>query len=322
MKAIVINELGNSSVLKQSESPEPTFGSNDVLVNNKSIGINFIDIYHRTGVYPKETPFIPGVEGAGVVSKLGSEVTNLKVGDKVAYCMVPGSYAEFTAVPQQKLVKIPDEISFKDAAAVMLQGMTAHYLLKSTYPITKDSKILIHAAAGGVGTLVVQIAKTIGAFVIATTSTEEKVKLVKELGADVVINYTTTDFVAEVKKATNNKGVDVVYDSVAKNTYLGSLDCLRPRGYFVLFGQSSGVIENFNPALLANKGSLFMTRPSLGHYIATPEELDERSSDLFNWMREGKLKIIIDSEIPLSEASTSHDRLENRLNKGKVLLKL
>ncbi len=322
MKAIVINELGNSSVLKQSEAPEPSIGSNDVLVNNKSIGINFIDIYHRTGVYPKETPFIPGVEGAGIVSKIGSEVTNFKVGDRVAYCMIPGSYAEFTTVPQQKLVKVPEEIAFKDAAAVMLQGMTAHYLLKSTYPVTKDSKILIHAAAGGVGTLVVQIAKAIGAFVIATTSTEEKLKLVKELGADVVINYTTTDFVAEVKKATDNKGVDVVYDSVAKNTYLGSLDCLRPRGYFVLFGQSSGVIETFNPALLANKGSLFMTRPSLGHYIATPEELNQRSSDLFNWMKEGKLKIIIDSEIPLSEASTSHDRLENRLNKGKVLLKL
>ena len=322
MKAISIKELGDSSVLQYTDVPEPTIGANEVLVNNKSIGINFIDIYHRTGVYPKETPFIPGVEGAGVVSKVGPNVANLKVGDKVAYCMVPGSYAEFTAVPEQKLVKVPEEISFTDAAAVMLQGMTAHYLLKSTYPITKDSKILIHAAAGGVGTLVVQIAKAIGAFVIATTSTEEKVKLVKELGADVVINYTTTDFVAEVKKVTDNKGVDVVYDSVAKNTYLGSLDCLRPRGYFVLFGQSSGVIENFNPALLANKGSLFMTRPSLGHYIANPEELNERSSDLFNWMRDGKLKIIIDSEIPLSEASTSHGRLENRLNKGKVLLKL
>ena len=321
MKAIVVNELGDASVMKYADAPEPNIGSNEVLVNNKSIGVNFIDIYHRTGVYKKELPFTLGVEGAGVVSKVGSDVTNFKVGDRVAYSMIPNSYAEFTAVPQQKLVKVPKEIPFTDAAAVMLQGMTAHYLLKSTYPVTKNSKILIHAAAGGVGTLVVQIAKAIGAFVIATTSTEEKVKLVKELGADVVINYTTTDFVAEVKKVTNNKGVDVVYDSVAKETYMGSLDCLRPRGYFVLFGQSSGVIENFNPAILNNKGSLFMTRPSLGHYIATPEELKERSSELFKWMKDGKLKIIIDSEIPLSEASTSHGRLENRLNKGKVLLK-
>lgn len=322
MKAIVVNELGDASVMKYTDAPEPSIGANDVLVNNKSIGINFIDIYHRTGVYKKDLPFTLGVEGAGVVSKVGADVTNFKAGDRVAYCMTPGSYAEYTSVPQRNLVKVPEEIPFKDAAAVMLQGMTAHYLLKSTYPVTKDSKILIHAAAGGVGTLVVQIAKALGAFVIATTSTEEKVKLVKDLGADVVINYTTTDFVAEVKKVTNNKGVDVVYDSVAKTTYMGSLDCLRPRGYFVLFGQSSGVIENFNPALLANHGSLFMTRPSLGNYIATPEELKERSSDLFNWMKDGKLKIIIDSEIPLSEVSTSHGRLENRLNKGKVLLKL
>lgn len=322
MKAIVIKELGNSSVLQYTDAPEPEIGPKDALVNNKAIGVNFIDIYHRTGVYKRDLPFVLGQEGAGVIAKVGSEVKNFKVGDRVAYCMVSESYAEYTKVPQQRLVKLPDYVDFKQGAALMLKGLTAHYLLKSTYPVTKNTKLLIHASAGGVGSLVVQIAKNMGAYVIATTSTEEKVQLVKSLGADAVINYTTQDWVAEVKKLTNNAGVDVVYDSVAKSTFPGSLDCLKPRGYFVLFGQSSGVIENFSPAILANKGSLFMTRPSLGHYIATSEELQSRTKDLFGWLKDKKMKLLIDSEIPLAEAAKAHDRLENRQNKGEVILTL
>ncbi len=322
MKAIIISELGNSSVLQYKDVPEPKIEKNDVLVKNKAIGVNFIDVYHRTGVYKKELPSILGQEGAGVITQIGSEIKNFKIGDRVAYCSVNDSYAEYTKVPEFRLVKLPDFVDFKQGAALMLKGITAHYLLTSTYPVTKGTKLLIHAAAGGVGSLVVQIAKAKGAYVIATTSTEEKIKLVKTLGADAVINYTTQDWVAEVKKLTNNVGVDVVYDSVAKSTFPGSLDCLRPRGYFVLFGQSSGVIESFNPGILAAKGSLFMTRPSLGHYIATAEELQSRTKDLFGWLKDKKIKLLIDSEIPLAEASKAHDRLETRQNKGEVILTL
>ena len=320
MKAIVVNNLGDASVLQYTDAPNPTIGPNEVLVNNKSIGINFIDIYHRTGVYKKDLPFVLGQEGAGVITEVGSNVKDFKKGDRVAYCMVNGAYAEYIPVPTNKTVKLPDYVSFSDGAAVLLQGLTAQYLLTSTFPVKKETKLLIHAAAGGVGTLVVQMAKNIGAYTIATTSTEEKVKLVKSLGANEVINY--NNFVPEVKRLTNNAGVDVVYDSIGKSTFPGSLDCLRPRGYFVLFGQSSGVIDPINPAILANKGSLFMTRPSLGNYIATREELDKRINDVFKLMKDKKLKVIIDSEYTLADAAKAQERLESRQSIGKILLKV
>ena len=321
MKAIVINERGNSSVLNYQDVPEPDLQPDQVLVKNHFVGVNFIDVYHRTGVYSVQLPFIPGLEGSGVVTKVGSNVQGFKVGDRVAYTGVSHSYAEFVAAPTSKVAKLPDSVEFNQGATLMLQGITAHYLLTSCYPVQKGTKLLIHAGAGGVGSLVVQMAKLMGAYVIATTSTEEKMALVKELGADEVINYKEKDFVQEVKRITNNEGLDVVYDSVGKDTFPGSLDCLKPRGYFVLFGQSSGVIENFNPGILATKGSLFMTRPSIGNFISTPEEFNKRTTDILTWIKDGKLKLIIDSEFSLKDASKAHDKLESRVTKGKVLLK-
>lgn len=321
MKAIVINEKGNSSVLNYQDVPEPELQPDQVLIKNHFIGVNFIDVYHRTGVYTVQYPFIPGLEGSGVVTKVGQNVKDFKEGDRVAYTGVPHSYAEFVATTTNKIAKLPDSVEFNQGATLMLQGITAHYLLTSCYPVQKGTKLLIHAGAGGVGSLVVQMAKLMGAFVIATTSTPEKMALVKELGADEVINYREKDFVQEVKRITNNEGLDVVYDSVGKDTFPGSLDCLKPRGYFVLFGQSSGVIENFNPGILATKGSLFMTRPSIGNFMATPEEFNKRTSDILTWIKDSKLKLIIDSEFPLQDASKAHDKLESRATKGKVLLK-
>lgn len=321
MKAIVIKEIGNSSVLSYEEVDKPVIKPNEILVKNASIGVNFIDIYHRTGVYNVQLPFIPGLEGSGVVTEVGSTVKGFKVGDRVAYTGVSHSYAEFVAAPINKVTKLPDSIEFNQGSTLMLQGITAHYLLTSCFPVKKGTKLLIHAGAGGVGSLVVQMAKTLGAYVIATTSTPEKVALVKELGADVVINYKEQNFVEEVKRLTNNEGLDVVYDSVGKDTFPGSLDCLKPRGYFVLFGQSSGVIENFNPGILASKGSLFMTRPSIGNFMATSEEFNKRTKDIFTWIKKGKLKLIIDSEFSLQDTSKAHDKLESRATKGKVLLK-
>lgn len=320
MKAIVVNELGNSDVLKYEEVSEPELHSDQVFVKNSSIGVNFLDIHFRT-IPIKKLPFIPGLEGSGIVTKVGSEVKNFKEGDRVAYFYANDAYAEFTAVSQKYVIKLPDFIDFSQGAALIVQGITAHYLLTSCYQVDKGTKILIHAAAGGVGSLVVQIAKLKGAFVIATTSTKEKVDLVKELGADEVINYKEQDFVKEVKRITNGEGVDVVYDSIGKSTFSGSLDCLKPRGYFVSFGQSSGNVENFNLGLLASKGSLFMTKTSFTNFIATQEEIAMRTNDIFEWVKENKLKSIIDSEFPLEDANKAHQKLESRLSKGKILLK-
>ncbi len=282
--------------------------------------MNFIDIYHRTGQYPGKPPITPGVEGAGIVDAVGPGVTVVEPGDRVAYAMQQGSYAEYAIVPAWKLVLIPEQVSTQQAAAVILQGMTAHYLSFSTYPLRDTDTALVHAAAGGVGHLLVQLAKHRGARVIGTVSTEEKAALSKEAGADEIILYTQTDFEAETKRLTNGKGVDVVYESVGKSTFDKSLNCLKPRGYLVLYGQSSGAVEPLDPQVLNAKGSLFLTRPTLGHYMVDREELLWRATDLFNWIAEGDLEVRIDQTFPLSEAPEAHRYMAGRKTKGKVLL--
>ncbi|HSE40697.1 MAG TPA: quinone oxidoreductase [Acidobacteriota bacterium] len=320
MKAIRVEQLGGPEVLQLREVPDPQPSKGQALIRLEDIGVNFIDVYHRTGLYPLPLPFIPGGEGAGIVEAVGPEVTEVKVGDRVAYAMGQASYAEKVVMPAWKLVRLPEWLSTQDAAAVMLQGLTAHYLLRSTYEVKKGDPILIHAAAGGVGLLMCQIAKQIGAFTIGTVSTEEKAQKAKEAGANEVILYTKFDFLEDTKKIMRGGGVVVVYDSVGKTTYEKSLECLRPRGMLVLFGQSSGAVPPFNPALLAQKGSLFLTRPSLAHYMLTREELMQRTNELFDWIRSGAVKIHIDSTFKLAQASDAHRKLESRASSGKILL--
>jgi len=264
-------------------------------------------------------PFTVGREGAGVIDAVGANVTEIKKGDRVAYAMEPGAYAEYAVVPAWKLVPIPPSVDSRSAAAIMLQGMTAHYLAQNTYPLKKGETVLVHAAAGGVGLLLIQVAKRLGARVFGTVSTEEKARLARETGADEVILYTQADFAAEVKRLTNGEGVHVVYDSVGQSTFEKSLDCLRPRGYLVLFGQSSGPVPPFNLGNLA-KGSLFVTRPTLLHYMRNREELLQRSGDLFRWLASGELRLRIGKTFPLSEASEAHRQLAGRATVGKVLL--
>ena len=320
MKAIIINKPGDSSQLQYQETKDPIPGENHVLVKNHAAGVNFIDVYHRTGLYPKEAPFIPGLEGAGEILEVGKNVNDYKAGMKVAYTGVPGAYAELTAVPVEKLVAVPENISTKKAAAVMLQGMTAHYLHKSTFPLSEGDTCLIHAAAGGVGLLLVQMAKIANATVIGTVSTLEKEKLARDAGADEIIRYTEQDLVKEIERITQGKKCHVVYDSVGKDTFYKSIDCLAPLGYLVLFGQSSGKVEPFDPAILNQKGSLFLTRPTLFHYIAGRLQLQQRADDIFNWIKEGALNVRVDREIPLSNAKEAHDLLEQRKTMGKLLL--
>ncbi len=298
--------------------PEP--GPGKVRVKVEAAGVNFIDVYQRTGLYPIEPPFTPGMEGAGIVDAVGEGVVEPKVGTRVAYAMQRGSYAQYHVVPADKVVAVPDGVSARDAAALMLQGMTAHYLACSTFPLRTGHRVLVHAAAGGVGLLLVQIAKRRGATVYGTVSTEEKAQLAKEAGADEVILYTETDFEAEIRRLTGGEGVDVVYDSVGRATFAASMRSLKPRGYFVLYGQSSGPVEPFDPQLLNSHGSLFLTRPSLGHYALTREELEQRAGELFAWLRAGELKLRIDRELPLSEAPEAHRLLEGRATAGKLLL--
>ena len=320
MKAIRVHQCGGPEVLKYDEVPLPEPGAGEGRVKLEAIGLNFIDTYQRSGIYPLQVPFSPGMEGAGVVDAIGETVTEVKKGDRVAYAMVPGSYADYVVVPSSRLVQLPQNIDTRSAAAVMLQGMTAHFLTQTTFPLKKGVTALVHAAAGGVGQLLIQIAKRSGATVFGTVSTEEKARLAKDAGADEVIFYTKADFLAEVKKLTDGKGVDVVYDSVGKSTFDKSLDCLRPRGYLVLFGQSSGPVPPFNIATLGAKGSLFVTRPSLAHHGVQREELLQRSGDLFKWLAAGELKLRIDKTFPLSEAAEAHRQLEGRKTSGKVLL--
>ena len=320
MKAVRVHKYGGPEVLTMDDIPVPEPKAGEARVKIEAIGVNFIDIYQRTGLYPIQTPFTLGSEGAGVVDAVGPGVTEVQKGDRVAYSMVIGAYAEFAVVPAGRLVPVPVNIDAKSAACLMLQGMTAHYLTHSTYALKKGEVALVHAAAGGVGLLLIQIAKQLGANVIGTVSTEPKAQLAKEVGADHVILYTQSDFLAEVKKLTDNRGVDVVYDSVGQTTFDKSLDCLKPRGYLVLFGQSSGPVPPFDPGKLGAKGSLFLTRPSLAHYTLDRNELLKRSADLFNWTASGKLKLRIEKTFSLTNAAEAHREVEGRKTTGKVIL--
>ena len=320
MKAIQVSHTGGPEVLTLVDVPVPTPKPNEALVEIKASGVNFIDVYFREGRYPTPLPFINGQEAAGIVKDVGSEVSDLKPGDRVAYTSSLGSYAEFAAVPAVRLVKIPAELSFEQAAAAMLQGMTAHYLLNGSYKLASGETALIHAAAGGVGLLLVQMAKRIGARVIATAGTEEKAQLAREAGADECIVYTQADFEAETKRLTDGKGVHVVYDGVGKATFDKDLEVLRPRGYLVLFGGSSGAVPPFDLIKLSQKGSLFITRPTLAHYTATREELELRAGEVLGAIAKGELKLRIHKSYALAEAAQAHRDLEGRKTTGKLLL--
>jgi NADPH2:quinone reductase len=320
MKAIQVEKTGGPEALRLVEVPTPKPKPGEAVLQLKASGVNFIDVYLREGRYPAPLPFIDGQEGAGLVTEVGSEVTSLKPGDRVAYVAVLGSYAEYAAVPADRLVLIPDKLDFKEAAAAMVQGMTAHYLCRSTYPLKRGETALIHAAAGGVGLLLVQMAKRIGARVIGTAGSGEKAKVAREAGADHVIVYTQEDFEAETKRLTDGKGVHVIYDGVGKSTFDKDLNVLRPRGYLVLFGGASGPVPPFDPMRLSQRGSLFLTRPTLPHYIETRQELEQRASDLMNMIAVGELKLRIDHTYPLSNAQQAHRDLEGRKTTGKILL--
>src|SRR5215467_15022721 len=294
MKAIVVENFGGPEVLVYGDAEKPAPKAGEALVKLDAVGLNYIDVYHRTGLYPLPRPFIPGMEAAGVVEAVGPDVTEVAVGDRAAYAMQSAAYAEYTVVPAWKLVNVPEGVSAEQAAAAMLQGMTAHYLTTSVYPLKSGETALVHAAAGGVGLLLIQLVKRIGARAIGTVSTEAKAQLAREAGADDVILYTQQDFESETRSLTGGKGVQVVYDSVGRDTFLKSLSTLAPRGMLALFGQSSGPVAAFDPALLGLKGSRFLTRPSLAHYAATREELLWRAGDVFNWIKAGELKLRIE----------------------------
>jgi len=320
MKAIQAKQPGGPERLELVEVPVPQPGAGQALVRIAAAGINFIDIYFRTGLYKADFPLTLGQEAAGTVEAVGSGVTEVAPGDRVAYCMVRGAYAEYAAVSAAQLVKLPDHVDFPTAAAAMLQGMTAHYLTHSTFPLKSGDTCLVHAAAGGAGGLTAQMAKMLGARVFGTVSTGEKAKIARENGCDEAIIYTQTDFAAEVKRLTGGRGVDVVYDSVARTTFEQSLNSLRPRGTLALFGQSSGPIPPFDPAILSAKGSLFLTRPSLGHYLLTRDELLWRAGDVLGWIAAGKLRLRVGGTYPLADAARAHRDLEGRHTTGKLVL--
>lgn len=319
MKAIVVSKYGGPEVLQYTELEAPNVQKGDVRIQQEAIGVNFIDVYHRTGLYPLNLPFIPGSEGAGIIESVDSTDSQFQPGDRVAYAMTPGSYADYAIVPIRRLVKIPEWLGSMRAAAILLQGMTVHYLVYGSYKLQKGDTALIHAAAGGVGLLLVQIAKHLGAFVIGTVSSHAKAELASKAGADEVIIYTESDFLEETMRITKDRGVQVVYDSVGQSTFEKSLECLRQRGSMILFGQSSGPVPPFSPGMLAKK-SLFLTRPSLGHYTASPQELTERSNAVFQWLQDGIIQVHIDKTFTLSEAADAHRRLESRESTGKILL--
>ncbi len=316
MKAVFVEQPGGLEKLKYAEVAKPSPGPGQALVKLAASGVNYIDVYFRMGVYPASPPIILGSEGAGTVESVAPDVKNVAPGDRVAYAMPRGSYAEYQAVPAWQLVKIPASVDFETAAAAILQGMTAHYLTHSTYPLKSGDSCLIHAAAGGTGRLIVQMAKMLGAHVIGTVGSEEKAEEARRAGADDVIIYTKEDFVAKAK------GVHVVYDSVGQATFSQSLDCLRPRGMMVSFGNASGPVKEISPLLLMQKGSIFLTRPTLGNYAGTPEELDWRAGDVLTWISQGKLKIHVHKVYPLSAASQAQSDLESRKTTGKLLLRV
>jgi len=320
MKAVRVHTPGGPDVLKYEDVPEPQPKAGEAIVRIDAAGLNYVDVYYRSGLYKAELPMTLGLEAGGTVTAVGPNVTEVKVGDKVAYTGVAGAYAQYAAVPAQRLVVLPASVSTRQGAAAMLQGMTAHYLACSTHPLKKGDTCLVHAAAGGVGLLLCQIAKMRGARVIGTVSTEEKAKLAREAGADEVILYTKQDFEAEVKRLTSGKGVQVVYDSVGKTTFDKGFNCLALRGLMVLYGQSSGPLGPFDPQVLNAKGSLFLTRPSLVHHVATRDELLARSGDVLGWIRDGKLRLRTEFEFALKDAAEAHRALEGRKTTGKVLL--
>ncbi len=320
MKAIQVKQSGGPEAMELVELPVPQPKANEAVVKLAASGVNFIDIYHREGRYKVLLPFVLGQEGAGQVVAVGADVTSVKNGDRVAWCGLLGGYAEYTAVPADRLVPVPVGVSDQQAAAAMLQGMTAHYLSHSTYSLKAGETALVHAAAGGVGLLLVQMAHHLGVRVIATVSTEEKAQLAREAGADDVILYTKTDFEVETKRLTADKGVDVVYDSVGKTTFEKGLNVLRPRGMMVLFGGSSGAVPPFDLITLSQKGSLYVTRPTLGHYTATRDELLARATAVLGMMAAGKLKLRIEHTYPLAQAQQAHRDLEGRKTTGKLLL--
>ena len=320
MKAIQVSKTGGPEALTLIDIPTPKPKANEALVKISAAGVNFIDIYYREGRYPTQVPFVPGQEACGVVTDVGNEVKSFQPGDRVAYTNVMGAYAEYAVAPEDRLVHVPAGITDQQAAAAMLQGMTAHYLVYDTYPLKKGETALIHAAAGGVGHLLVQMAKNIGARVIATAGTQEKAKLAREAGADEVILYSQQDFAEETRRLTDGKGVDVVYDGVGKTTFDKDLDVLRPRGHLVLFGGASGPVPPFDVLNLMRKGSLYLTRPTLGNYIATREELERRATAVLNMIAAGKATVRIAHIYPLQDAQQAHRDLEARKTTGKLLL--
>ncbi len=320
MKAIRVHETGGPEKLVYEEVPVPSPGPDQARIRVQAIGVNYIDVYHRNGLYKISLPFVPGMEAAGVVDALGENVTGVARGERVAYAMNMGSYAEYVLVNAWQLVTLPEKVDFLTGAAAMLQGMTAHYLTHATYPLQRGQTALVHAAAGGVGLLLIQIAKMLGARVIGTVSSEEKAGIARDAGADFVVRYDVRDFENEVKNITQGRGVDVVYDSVGRTTFEKSLNCLKRRGMMVLFGQSSGPVPPVDLTILNARGSIFLTRPSLTHYAATQEEIDWRAGDILEWIAEGRLKLRIDRSLPLREAAKAHQALEGRQTKGKILL--
>ena len=320
MKAVYIEKTGGPEALTYGDMPKPEAPAGHALVKLAATGVNFIDTYHRSGLYTLPLPAILGSEGAGTVESVGEGVKTVKPGDRVAWATARGAYAEYQAVPEGVLVKIPDSVSFRDAAAVMLQGMTAHYLTHSTFPLKNGDTMLVHAAAGGTGRLIVQMAKMLGARVIATAGSPEKAKIAREAGADEVILYQEQDFLEETRRLTGGRGVDVVYDSVGATTFMKGLDCLRPRGMMVQFGNASGPAPAIEPLVLNQKGSLFLTRPTLFHYVATRQELEWRAGDLLRWLGDKKLTLKIDRVYPLRDAAQAQKDLESRNTSGKLVL--
>ena len=319
MKAVQITEYGGPDVMKYVDLPDPIAGPEQAVVDIQAVGVNFTDIYSREGVNPPGLPWVAGVEGAGVVRSVGAGVTNVSVGDNVAYCSFPGSYAEQAVVPAWRLIKMPGGLSTRDGAAVMLQGMTAHYLCHDTYPVQRGDRVLVHSGAGGVGLLLIQMCKMLGAYVYSTVSTDAKAELARGAGADQVILYTQQDFAEEIAKATDGAGLHAVFDAVGKDTFDQSVASLVPRGYMVLYGQASGPVPPIDPRVLGN-GSKFLTRPGLGDYTANREELDKRAGAVLGWVQSGQLKLRVEHTFTLSDAPEAHRQLAARATTGKIIL--